>query len=127
MPEELGAEVVNLQLALNKAAREEAQSMLELLAIAANSPGLSAARFWQVLGEAIIEKTGPSIIPPTMSGEMTKAEAREFSETIVPWGKYKGEKVRDVPTAYWLAMTESEFYLKLRRFVRTPLFAMLQD
>lgn len=89
--------------------------------------GVTEQRVWEVLAERLISRAGPQVVPPKFQAEMSMAEAREFGDAVVPWGVHKGKRVAEVEPSYWLAMTESPFYLRLRRWVCTPFFSMLQD
>lgn len=43
--------------------------------------------------------------------------ALDFELTVVPFGKYEGLTVADVPPSYWASFTESEFNKRLRRYL----------
>lgn len=61
------------------------------------------------------------------SDRMNDAEARQFERTIVPFGKYAGEPVGDVPVAYWTFVTESQFNRDLIRYMRSDAYQRRQE
>ena len=51
-------------------------------------------RVWEVMAEHISGIVPP---PPTAPRVMTESEAKQFSQSIMAFGKYKDQKVEDVP------------------------------
>ena len=85
--------------------------------------------FWLKLQEhvnATVEQRCPRLSldrdPP-----MDAMEAAVFERAWMPWGKFAGTPVGEVPIAYLLAITESDFGNKMKRYLRSDLFAARQE
>jgi hypothetical protein len=111
----------------NVQSRKAAESFLEL---AADVPESVNERFWETLAVAASQRVGLAVYRPCpieARGPMADEEAIAFERTIVPMGKYQGERVGDVPHAYWLYITESDFNRQLVRYIKSDYFQRRQD
>jgi uncharacterized protein (DUF3820 family) len=57
---------------------------------------------------------------------MTDAPAAAFEKTPMPFGKYQGEPVGDVPVDYLIWMTEGDFTTTMRRYLASERFQRRQ-
>lgn len=78
--------------------------------------------FWQ----NVIQSAGDIVNDPPLTTKeeedvhpMSNAECRRFECKIMPWGKHKGEKIRDVPLAYlaFIADKPDEFKEDCKRYL----------
>lgn len=122
-------EDVSFGVLANKAAREQAEALISLVPELLDGVApISMQRFWETVARyaaakvaCVIVEDSPSVAP------MSEDEAMRYEATRVPFGQYQGILVRDVPAQYWLMITEHQFYLKLRRYMRSTRFARLQE
>lgn len=75
--------------------------------------------FWKQLAQQVVSKTHYQLVDRERYQPFTDAEAKKYEEKIVPFGKYEGERVRDVDPEYWSYITESDFNLNLVRYLRS--------
>lgn len=101
--------------------RQDAETVAEL---AGNQP----QRFWEVL-KGICDGKLPKPTPaPERWPPLSQAEALRFEATPMPYGKYQGQPVGEIPTDYLLFLTEGdEFSQRLKRYVKSPRFAARED
>lgn len=114
-------------LAANIEARADAEQMIELC-------GEQPPRFWEVLASIAVQKCDKAlmVVPKPVADaqhaeRMNEAEAWQFERSIVPFGKYAGEPVYDVPISYWTFVTESDFNRQLIRYMRSDAYQRRQD
>lgn len=100
----------------NIKARQEAESLVELA-------GEQSARFWETLRDLAASKLPPVQPPIDRYPPLMEQEAVRFEALPMPYGKYAGETVGEVPCDYLLFLTEGdEFSQRLRRYVRSKRF-----
>jgi len=111
----------------NIAARKAAETVFELAVEQSRElPEQSVVAYWcrllllveQVLPSDIrIPRIGPQVpqTPPPMSED----EAKAFEKHSMPWGKYNGTKIADVPMDYLLYIDDQkdEFRDRLHRYL----------
>lgn len=114
-------------LEANIQARIDAEQMAELC-------GDQTERFWEVLANIAASRCGKklavlpaAIVDGNADARMDDAEAARFERTPVPFGKYAGEMVGDVPVAYWTYVTESAFNRDLIRYMRSNAYQRRQE
>jgi hypothetical protein len=73
--------------------------------------------------------TGKKPAKPDASQPMTEAEARQFAETKITFGKYNGFLINNVPLTYleWLTEQPDEFKRNVRRYLDSPIVRHLID
>jgi len=116
-------------LQANINARRQAENLLSLVdELVEGVRPLSMQRFWESVAAEAAARAGMLLVEdcPTTAKPMNDDEAMRFEASIVPMGKHLGEMVLDVPIGYWLAITENDFYRKLRRYLRSDRFARRQ-
>ncbi len=102
----------------NIAARQAAQ---DLIACAGEQP----ERFWEIVVKLATAKLPPV---PDPKPPMTEAEAVSFERTRIPYGKYVGVTLGDVPVSYLLFIAEGDdFARQLRRYVKSRIFMDRQN
>jgi hypothetical protein len=103
-------------LAANKAARECAEAVIQLIG------DKQPVRMWEELARLVAEKLPPVPPPYDPLAPMDTQEAIRFEAHTITFGKYAGEQVGIVPPEYigWLA--ENDFGIKLRRYVKSTRF-----
>ena len=107
-------------LAENIQARQSLESALELI-------GEQPPRFWELLAEHCATKL-PAKPAPVSPEPMGDSEAYRFEQSTIPFGKYQGEAVVDVPLGYLIRLTEDDLWLdKLRRYLASGIFEQRQD
>lgn len=121
---------VDSAIECNKNARELAAEVTQFIVDCINDlpedKGFNESRFWEILADFVDEHgNGKEVFNPLHPNVMTETEAKAFGQVIIPWGKYKGDMVCDVPTDYWIALTGSRFYRQLLRYVKTDYFQRL--
>jgi hypothetical protein len=114
--------VMMTNIEANMKARGDAEQMIDLC-------GEQTERFWEHMAAMAVERCGKKLVAIVRTDEarMTDAEASQFERTIVPFGKYAGEPVSEVPIAYWTYVTESEFNRQLVRYMRSDAYQRRQD
>ncbi len=112
------------QIARNIEARQSADAAMEFVnEIAMGLSKEQLPRFYEAIANIAAHGCGKVVAdPPDRSGKMTFEEAKAFRKELVTFGKYQDWMVRDVPADYWIWLTESEFNLKLRRYLQSDLF-----
>lgn len=100
------------------AARREAEEFVSLI------DDEKPRRFWEVVLELANEKLGLQVSPLV---PMTDAQASEFEQQEMKFGKFSGIAIGDVDCPYleWLADTNS-FSRELLRYVKSDRFARRQ-
>ena len=104
---------------LLKEARELATAEFE------NAAGLDtfkdvrgSVRYWNILKFHIETKLAELDPKPTGPGPMTREQVEHFEKMEVPFGKYKGEEIREVPTSYLEFLAgEDTFVEQVRRYL----------
>jgi hypothetical protein len=122
-------EDVSFGVLANKTAREQAEALLNELVpeLLDGVAPISMQRFWETIARYAAAKIGCVIVEDTPSvAPMSEDEAMRYEATRVPFGQYQGVLVREVPPQYWLIITESQFHVKLRRYMRSSRFERLQ-
>jgi hypothetical protein len=111
----------------NIRARADAEQMAELC-------GEQTERFWEVLATIAAERSGKALMlaPKAVAAgnaelQMSDEEAAQFERVIVPFGKFAGEPVGDVPISYWTFVTESDFNRQLVRYMRSRAYQRRQE
>jgi uncharacterized protein (DUF3820 family) len=103
-----------------KKAREDAVAMFELI-------GEQPARFWEVLAELVASKLPAPAVDPA-NEPMEYAEAAKFERDEMPYGKYQGERIGEVPPDYLTWFSDGdEFKRRLNRYVRSQMFQDRQE
>ena len=90
---------------------------------------LDSDLFWLTMQEhvnAIVEQRCPKQ-SLDRDQPMDNMEATVFERAWMPWGKHAGVPVGEVPLDYLLAITESDFGTKMKRYLRSDLFAARQE
>lgn len=82
-------------------------------------PAEGERRYWETLSNLIAKRLPP---PPVdeASKPMTDIQAWHYeTDTVMPWGKYAGKSIIDVPIDYlvWLAESPDPFRVELRRYL----------
>ena len=116
-----------MNLESNIQARIDAEQMAELC-------GHQNERFWEVLANIAADRCGKKlavlprhVVEGNESTRMSDEEATQFERTIVPFGKYQGEPVGEVPIEYWTFVTESRFNRELIRYMRSAAYQRRQE
>ena len=111
----------------NKQARERAEEFAKFI-------GVETTRFWETLANIAADKCGRGVailpkhvIEGNAADRMTDNEAAEFERSSVPFGKYAGQPIGDVPCSYWTYVTESEFNRNLIRYLRSKTFQQRRE
>lgn len=111
----------------NIKARGDAMQMIDLC-------GEQPSRFWEVLARMAADRCDKAIgvLPKAIvdghsENKMNATEAQEFERVTVPFGKYAGQCVGDVPMSYWLWVTESDWNRDLIRYLRSDTFQQRQE
>lgn len=78
--------------------------------------------FWEVLAEEACYEVAKVPLSQKRHPVMNYEESVSFENEVVPYGSYKGLKVRDVPISYWIRLTEGNFSKKLFKYVRSQRF-----
>jgi len=116
---EIDATVAAIQA--NKAAREAAEAMADLMFDAGQELPLAVRRrYWEVLFLRTAEWAGkigephrPVEPAPRCEGAMSDQEAKRFEQEVMPFGKHKGKAVVDVPLDYLFWLDGDEFRRRL--------------
>ena len=86
--------------------------------------------FWVKMLEhvqAIVDQRLPPVVIESPNGPMRDDEAIEFESALMPFGKFVGVPVGEVPADYLLAITDSKFNRRMLRYVACPRFAARQE
>lgn len=87
-------------------------------------PSLCHDRYWETLRDLCAAKL-TIVVSSGNDKAMTMAEAQVFELETIPYGKYAGMQVQEVPTRYWVSLTESEFGERVKRYVKSERFQSL--
>lgn len=118
------------QIQANLRGRQTAEEVMEILdSVAGDLPELARPRFWETLGGTVLQRCGYSQTNkvPTEEAPYSDEEALAFERMIVPYGKYQGEQVGEVPVSYWTYITESDFNHRLVRYLRSNHYQRRQE
>lgn len=104
----------------NIRARQEAQAVISLC-------GGQTERFWECLEE--LARAERKELPVDSAPQvMTDSEAISFEKSELPYGKYSGLEVGEVPLDYLLFLAEGDQFTKrLKKYVASPMFQSRQD
>ena len=87
--------------------------------------GEQSDHFWKVLADLINVKMAPKQQqePITKQKAMSDRMAKAFEESLMPWGKYKGKPIGEVPTEYLVFFVEEDrFKERLARYIKSNVF-----
>ena len=80
-------------------------------------------RFFTILAEFAAARVGKVVRSPAKEEEpMDHFEACTFEQTVVPYGKYAGKRISEVPPGYWIYLHEGDFPKHLRRYLTSQTF-----
>lgn len=124
-----------MSFADNIKAREEAEKFItEEIIPFLELAGEHTPRFWEIVSNELVKLVRaklPSLVEPIPVDKypaFTEQQARAFERETVPYGKFKGKYVGEVPPDYLLFLTEGdEFSKQLRRYVKTKTFYERQE
>lgn len=111
------------RLAANVAAGKAAAELVDLA-------GEQPPHFWECLAKLATAKLPAKEEPSILFGPkaaMNDAQAATFERSAMPFGKYEGEQIADVPARYLLWLTESEFTATMRRYLASDRFQYRLD
>jgi len=106
----------------NIAARKSAETVFELAVEQSRElPEASVVAYWCRL-LLLVEQVLPSgmrVEPTSNPSPMSEDEAKAFEKRSMPWGKYNGTKIADVPMDYLLYIDDQkdEFRDRLHRYL----------
>lgn len=110
-----------VKIAENIQHREFALEVIEMC-------GERPQRFWEALSQFVDEKLPPKPVPVDPCPPMDDKEAANFERWIMPYGKYGGEVMGNIPVGYMLWLTEGDEVVKsARRYVKSKRFSERQD
>ena len=90
--------------------------------------GEQPERFWECLKAACESKLPAVPAPVDPYPPMDDKEAASFERRLMPYGKYGGKAMREIPCGYICWLTEGdEVVEKARRYVRSKRFSERQD
>lgn len=94
--------------------RKAAEAAIELLK---ESVSGDAQHYWRIIREYAANQLPAEL---NASAPMTDKEVDKFNKEIVPYGKYKGHTVGNVPMNYldWLVGERDEFKEQLKRYLQ---------
>jgi len=105
----------------NIAARKAAHTIHDLARDEAfNHQGQAAVHFWESLNGLVADVLPVTPAKTAPIPAMTDAEARQFGQTTMPFGKHSGQRVDEVPIDYleWLD-EQPDFRRDLNRYLRS--------
>lgn len=75
--------------------------------------------FWRTLADHVVAKIGKVIAEPEIEvPAMNDAQAHEFEQHAMPFGKHQGQRIVDLETNYLAHLTDpSPFLLQTKRYV----------
>lgn len=118
------------QLTANVLGRRKAEDALTVAEeLLTELPPLAHSRFWETLAAYTMQKCGwtPENKLAVRPAPLTYDEAIAFEQQIVPFGKYAGQRVGDVPATYWTYITEGDFNRNLSRYLASDHFRSRED
>lgn len=98
----------------------------EVLDLAAGMSEGSEAHYWRTIAREAASKCGRVLVKHKSFEAMDYEEALKFEAVPVPFGKFAGYAVREVPVDYWTAITESPFQTDLVRYLRSQRYQEVQ-
>lgn len=107
----------------NIAAREAVTELMTFVPDVLLYKHADEERFWEVLASEVAARLGKVLVDDGPAFRMNEKEAERFEQQVLPWGKYKGEKVGEVDLSYVLLLTEGDFTRQLIRYARSQTFA----
>lgn len=103
------------KLSENINARKAAEAFAKL---ADEEAEIHGARFWWNLQELLIEKfPTPQRELAGQARPMTDAEAKSFGAEKIPFGKFSGRRIDDVPLSYLHWYADQSFQDDLRKYL----------
>lgn len=78
-------------------------------------------RCWERLAEIAAAKVGKKVVACD-DIKMNKANALNFEKLSIPFGRYAGVAIRDIPIGYFVSITESSFNEQLKQYMRSDHF-----
>lgn len=78
-------------------------------------------RFWETIASLAAAKIGKHLAdaPPA---QMTDGQACAFAATGMPFGRYEGDLIRDIPDSYWHWLQYGEWSTQLRQYLNSPYY-----
>lgn len=89
--------------------------------------GEQRPHFWRVVVELAREQITDTQVITNKEAPLTQTEAAAFEETKIEFGKYEGQPIYKIPTEYLAWLTEREFDILLRRYVKSDSFKRRQE
>jgi len=112
---------MSTDLASNIRARKEAEEVVDMC-------GNQPQRFWEALKECCESRLPEPERPVDPYPPMDDKEAANFERWIMPYGKYGGKEIGEIPVGYMCWLTEGDAVVKnARRYVRSKRFSERQD
>jgi hypothetical protein len=107
------------RLARNVAASKLVRELLDDLIPSLLTGELNEERFWALMAEEVAQKSGQRLESGRSHSKMPDKEARGFEQRKIPFGPHQGKLVSEVDPDYWGLVTENEFMVDLRRYLRS--------
>jgi len=112
---------VSTDLASNIRARKEAEEVVDMC-------GNQPQRFWEALRSMCEARLPPEPTPVDPYPPMDDKEAANFERREMPYGKYVGKAMGEIPVSYMCWLVEGDAMVKAaRRYVRSKRFSERQD
>jgi uncharacterized protein (DUF3820 family) len=105
-------------------AREQARILIALITEeATNITSDAIESFWDEIRQSL----PPIDIQSTSNLPMTDEQARIFGLTLMPFGEFKGQAIRDVPMGRLEWYSDSQFQKQLVRYLNSPKIKQKRD
>lgn len=108
----------------NIAARRLADELLSLVPALLADNDEHAQRFWELIVRHASRQLPKK--PLSQNAPMSHEEAMAFEGEGMMFGVHLGERIGDINSNYWLAITESYFNKRLARYLKSRRFAERQ-